>query len=84
MSQNARAEIIERMSTDTPFRTAVQQNPEAELKGYELGAEERAALMRGDAATLESKGVEARISKFGGTSYADSENASPFATGNGD
>lgn len=84
MSQEMLTKVVERLSTDEAFRTELQKNPEAALKGYTLTAEERAALMSGDSAKLESLGVDARISKFGGNSFYDAENASPFASSGGD
>ncbi|HLI25727.1 MAG TPA: Os1348 family NHLP clan protein [Chloroflexota bacterium] len=80
MSQQSLARVIERWSTDEAFRAAVQRDPDTALVGYDLTAEERAALIAGDADRLEALGVEARVTKFGGTSFFDSENANPFAS----
>ena len=84
MSQEMLTKIVERLSTDASYREQLASNPEAALKGYDLTAEERAALMSGDSAKLESMGVDARLSKFGGSSFFDSENANPFAAGSTD
>jgi hypothetical protein len=83
MSQQSLAQVIERLSTDEAFRAAVQRDPTTALQGYELTTEERAALISGDADRLEALGVDARVTKFGGTSFFDSENANPFASGTG-
>lgn len=82
MSQNRLVQVIERLSTDGTFRTQLVRHPENALQTYNLSADERALLSRGDTSTLGSLGVDARISKFG-DSYFDTENAGPFAP-NGD
>ncbi len=62
MSDNLR-QVIERASKDAAFRALLQSDPEAALAGYELTAEERAALVQGDTAKLADLGVDARITK---------------------
>ena len=78
MSQQGLMEVLEKASTDAAFREELKKNPDAALKGYELSAEERAALMSGDASTLESMGVDARITKTSG-GWFESQSG-PFAT----
>ena len=84
MSQEMLTKIVERLSTDEAYRQQLASNPEVALKGYDLTADERAALMSGDSAKLESLGVDARLSKFGGSSFFEAENASSFAAGGTD
>jgi hypothetical protein len=81
MSQQALMQVLEKASTDAAFRDELKKNPETALKAYDLTAEEKAALMSGDTTQLESMGVDSRISKFGGSTYFDSENANSFASG---
>ncbi|HZU07007.1 MAG TPA: Os1348 family NHLP clan protein [Chloroflexota bacterium] len=64
MSQEALAQVIERASTDAAFRAQLQSDPDRALAGYELTAEERAALLSGDPGQLQSLGVEQRVSKL--------------------
>jgi hypothetical protein len=63
MSQEALAKAVERASADAAFRAQLNSNPESALAGYDLTAEERAALMSEDASQMQSRGVDARISK---------------------
>ena len=58
--------VIERASTDAAFRKQLGSDPEAALAGYKLTAEEKAALLRGDAGKLQELGVDARITKMVG------------------
>ncbi len=74
MSQDVLSQIIERASTDAEFRAQLEQDPRGTLALYDLTEEERAALTSGDAAALQSLGVDARISKF------DSTSQTPFAS----
>ena len=64
MSQEALAKVVERASTDAGFRSQLASNPESALAGYDLTAEERAAVLSGDAGQTGSIGVDARISKM--------------------
>ncbi len=56
-------QVIERASTDAAFRSQLRSNPEAALAGYDLSAEEKAALLSGDSAKLGELGVDARVTK---------------------
>ena len=64
MSQEALGRAVERASTDSAFRAQLQANPEGALAGYNLTAEERAALLSGDSEQLQTLGVDARITKI--------------------
>jgi len=64
MSQDAMAKVVERASTDAAFRAQLEANPESALAGYDLTADERAAVLRGEAPEGESLGVDARVSKL--------------------
>ena len=77
MSQENLTKVIERASMDGAFRSQLQSNPDAALKGYDLTTEERAALMSGDAGRLEALGVDTRVSKLQESWY---EQQGPFAT----
>jgi hypothetical protein len=63
MSQETLVQVIQRASTDATFRGRLQRDPTAMLAEYDLSDEERAAFMRGDAVPLESRGVDARVTK---------------------
>jgi hypothetical protein len=81
MSQENIAKVIERASTDATFRSQLQKNPEAALATYELTAEEKAALMSGDTSKLSELGVDARATKFDGSSSIWDNSNTPFASG---
>ena len=63
MSQEALAKVVERASTDATFRAQLQSSPDSALAGWDLTADERAALLSGDSSRLESLGVDARMTK---------------------
>ena len=72
--------MVERASTDVNFRSQLQSHPESALKGYDLTGDERAALLSGDSSTLQSLGVDARITKTHGSSdLGSSDGMAPFA-----
>ena len=48
---------------DEAFRRQIKENPEAALAGYDLTADEKAAIKSGDAARLRALGVDERITK---------------------
>ena len=62
MSQAMLAKMVVRASTDAAFRAQLQRNLDNVLAGYDLNAEERAAIKSGDAGRLQSLGMGARIS----------------------
>jgi hypothetical protein len=66
MSVEALGRIIERASTDAAFRAQLSSTPEVALAGYELTADERAALLRQHTGELGALGVEPRVTKLGG------------------
>jgi hypothetical protein len=55
--------IVERASSDFEFLTQLNQEPDRALAGYELTADERAAVLQPDPARLEALGVDPRITK---------------------
>lgn len=63
MTAEALTSAVERASRDTAFRSLLEQQPDIALRDYELTDDERAALLSGDSAHLESLGVDARITK---------------------
>ncbi len=67
MSRETLTRIVERASTDAAFRAQLERNPEGALVGYDLTAEERAALASADARKLAALGVDARVTKWGGS-----------------
>lgn len=79
MSLESLTRAIERASTEASFREHLKSDPAAALKGYDLTADERAALLAGDAAHLESLGVDARITKQ--AIYIEPANPGSFAPG---
>jgi hypothetical protein len=60
---DALLKILERASIDTAFRAELESDPQSALAGYELTADEQAALTRRDAYPLRELGVDTRISK---------------------
>ena len=60
---DALLKVLERASADTAFRAELESDPQSALAGYELTAEERAALMRRDGQRLRALGVDTRLSK---------------------
>jgi hypothetical protein len=63
MSQDAMAKVIERASADAAFRAQLQANPQRALAGYDLTADERAAVLTSDSGGASEIGVDARITK---------------------
>jgi hypothetical protein len=63
MGHTALVEVLERASTDPAFRAQIQSDPKGALAGYDLTAEERAAIVAGDPEPLRALGVDARITK---------------------
>jgi hypothetical protein len=60
---DALRKVLERASVDTAFRARLESDPQTALAGYELTAEEQAALTRRDAPPLRGLAVDTRISK---------------------
>jgi hypothetical protein len=63
MSQEGFAQVAERASTEATFRALLARDPERALAGYNLTADERATLLRGDNGQLRELGVDARVTK---------------------
>ncbi len=63
MSMQAVTEILERALSDAAFREQLKINFDAAVKGYDLTADEIAALKKGDESTLRAMGVDERLSK---------------------
>ena len=64
MSVDAMSKVIERASTDAAFRAQLKANPERALAGYNLTADERAAVLTSDSGRTSDIGVDARVSKL--------------------
>ncbi len=73
MSLDALASIVERAGGDAAFRAQLASDPPTAMAAYDLTADERAALLSGDASQLRSLGVDVRVSKLGGTTADDNE-----------
>jgi hypothetical protein len=79
MSSSTLGTVIQRAISDAAFRGQLQTNPAAALRGFDLTADETAALRSGDPARLSALGIDQRISKafsfsgnFSGVSSANS------------
>lgn len=55
--------LVDRFNTDEAFRDQAISDPETALKGYDLPADEREALISGDSDRLQALGVDARDQK---------------------
>ncbi len=64
MSVDAMAKVIERASTDAAFRAQLKANPDGALAGYDLSADERAAVLTSDSGQISHLGVDSRVSKL--------------------
>ena len=62
MSKAGLEQVVSAMANET-FRRRVKENPESALAGYDLTAEEKAAIKSGDAAKLHELGVDERVTK---------------------
>ncbi len=63
MSMQAVTQLLERALNDETFATQLKTNFDTAIKGYDLTADEIAALKKGDASTLRAMGVDERLSK---------------------
>jgi hypothetical protein len=63
MSKSALESVVQKAMSDQSFRAKLKQNPESALAGYDLTAEEKAAITSGSAARLQTLGVDERITK---------------------
>jgi hypothetical protein len=70
MSKAGVEALVQKAMSDENFRKQLKENPNAALAGYDLTAEERAAIASGNSAKLRELGVDERITKsaiFSGT-----------------
>ncbi|HUG56482.1 MAG TPA: Os1348 family NHLP clan protein [Candidatus Limnocylindrales bacterium] len=63
MSKTALADVVKRAIGDAAFRRQLQKDPDGALKGFNLSADETAAVRSGDPAKLMSLGIDQRMSK---------------------
>ncbi len=63
MSSSALQQVIRRAVSDASFRQQLQANPASALRGFDLTADESAALSSRDPGRLAAFGVDQRISK---------------------
>jgi RecB family endonuclease NucS len=63
MSKAGVEALVQKAMADENFRKQIKENPDAALAGYDLTAEERAAITSGNAAKLRELGVDERITK---------------------
>lgn len=69
MTSNTLGKVVQRAISDAAFRRQLQSNPAAALRGFNLTADEAAAIRSGDPARLSALGIDQRMSKafaFGG------------------
>lgn len=64
MSIEAVSQVIDRAVKDRQFCELLAKDPRQALARYELTAEEREALLAGDAEGLEALGLDRRTSKW--------------------
>lgn len=73
MSKEAITKVVQRAISDAGFRRQLSTDPTGALRGFDLSADEAAALRTGDAGRLSAMGVDQRMSKafaLGGASLA--------------
>ncbi len=63
MSSSAVQQVIRRAVSDASFRQQLQSNPASALRGFDLTADESAAISSRDPGRLASFGVDQRVSK---------------------
>jgi len=63
MSKAVVEALAQKAMSDESFRQQIKNNPDAALAGYDLTAEEKAAIKSGNAAKLRELGVDERITK---------------------
>ncbi len=64
MSKQAVIQVLEHAASDEQFRAQLKTDFDTAIKGYDLTAEEIAALKKGDESTLRAMGVDERLSKW--------------------
>lgn len=63
MSKAGVEALAQKAMSDESFRQQIKSNPDTALAGYDLTAEEKAAIKSGNAAKLRELGVDERITK---------------------
>ena len=63
MSKEALAKVVQRAISDGAFRRQLSSDPGTALRGFDLTADESAAIRSGDSNRLSSLGVDLRMSK---------------------
>jgi hypothetical protein len=63
MSKEALAKVVQRAISDGAFRRQLSSDPGTALRGFDLSADETAAIRSGDSGRLSSLGVDLRMSK---------------------
>jgi len=63
MSKEAITKVVQRAISDAGFRRQLSTDPTGALRGFDLSADETAALRAGDAGRLSALGVDQRMSK---------------------
>ena len=63
MSKEAITKVVQRAISDAGFRRQLSTDPTGALRGFDLSADEAAALRAGDAGRLSALGVDQRMSK---------------------
>jgi len=87
MSKEAITKVVQRAISDAGFRRQLSTDPSGALRGFDLSADEAAALRTGDAGRLSALGVDQRMSKayaLGGASLtATRSGATDLSAGGG-
>lgn len=63
MSKEAITKVVQRAISDAAFRRQLSTDPTGALRGFDLSADETAAIRAGDAGRLSALGVDQRMSK---------------------
>jgi hypothetical protein len=63
MSKEALAKVVQRAISDGAFRRQLSSDPGTALRGFDLTADEAAAIRSGDSSRLSTLGVDLRMSK---------------------
>lgn len=63
MSKAGVEALAQRAMSDESFRQQIKSNPDTAMAGYDLTAEEKAAIKSGNTAKLRELGVDERITK---------------------
>src|SRR5688572_18143018 len=78
MSKEAITKVVQRAISDAGFRRQLNTDPTGALRGFDLSADETAAIRAGDAGRLSALGVDQRMSKafvFGGVAVGATRTA---------